>query len=164
MKIWGLQRKSGGLQRESKDLQGESGGLQQKYGVSIENVGVSHENLRVVSNEIAMGVSNERGLQEFSNDNDFIPDSVKQDNTPDESFLLVWLAFNVSLPTLASVNSIHSILCTDIMVDLGLFEFEPERPFVPALVMYSKYRPAGSVSTLMGRPDFLQYPAYHRPI
>ena len=117
MKIWGLQRKSGGLQRESKDLQGESGGLQQKYGVSIENVGVSHENLRVVSNEIAMGVSNERGLQEFSNVNDFIPDSVKQDSTPDESSLLAWLAFNVSLPMLASVDSIHLILCTYIMVD-----------------------------------------------
>ena len=44
-----------------------------------------------------------------------------------------------------------------------------DQPLVPALVTYGKYQPApilyaGSVSTLIARPDFLQYLACQRPI
>ena len=43
----------------------------------------------------------------------------------------------------------------------GQFEFEMDRPLVPALVTRGPTLSfAGSVSTLMARPDFLQYLAY----
>ena len=64
--IWGLQLKSRGLQQKS--------GVYENLGVSNENLGVFNENLEV-SNDTSMGVSDERGLQKYSNDDDFFPDS-----------------------------------------------------------------------------------------
>ena len=53
-------------------------------------------------------------------------------------------------------------------VDQGQFEFEPNRPLCLPLSCAASngltLSYAGSVSTLMAQPDFLQYPAYHRPI
>ena len=53
-------------------------------------------------------------------------------------------------------------------VDQGQIEFEPNRPVCWPLSCAASTGPilsyAGSVSTLMARPDFLQFPAYHRAI
>ena len=46
-------------------------------------------------------------------------------------------------------------------VDQSQFEFELDRRSASIGPTLSY---AGSVSTLMARPEFLQYPAYHRPI
>ena len=54
-------------------------------------------------------------------------------------------------------------------IGLGSIRIRTEPTLVLVSVMCGKYRPdpisyAGSVSTLLARPDFLQFPAYHRPI
>ena len=56
-------------------------------------------------------------------------------------------------------------------VNWGQLEFEPDPinwPLEQALVTRGKYRPdpilAGSISTFMARPDFVQYTAFYRHI
>ena len=53
-------------------------------------------------------------------------------------------------------------------VDWGQFEFKPDWPLYQPLRRAASTGPtlsyAGSVSTVMARPDFVQYPAYHMPI
>ena len=48
----------------------------------------------------------------------------------------------------------------------GQFEFEPDQPLVPALVMHGKYRPNPILCQVSLNfddvPRLLQYPAYHR--
>ena len=69
---------------------------------------------------------------------------------------------------LTPVHSNYRVIFNQLTVDQGLFEFQPNRPLCRPLSCAASTGPtlsyAGSVSTLMARPDFLQYPAYHRPI
>ena len=58
-----------------------------------------------------------------------------------------WLEITITVPV--------SIVCT-VTTDTGKFVFEPDRPLVPVLVMRDP-SVSDPVSTLMARPDFLQF-------
>ena len=82
--------------------------------------------------------------------------------------LFLWACLGDSTSSVKSVHPVHQALGTVHTVDWGQFEFEPNRPLCRPLLCAASTGPtlsyAGSVSTLMARPDFLQYPANYRPI
>ena len=82
--------------------------------------------------------------------------------------LFLWACLGDSTSSVKSVHPVHQALGTVHTVDQGQFEFEPNRPLCRPLLCAASTGPtlsyAGSISTLMARPDFLQYPAYQRPI
>ena len=71
---------------------------------------------------------------------------------------------------ISKIESLFVLLLKDLYkerqctVDQGQFEFEPNRPLCRPLKCAASTGPtlfyAGSVSTLMARPNLLQYPAY----